>query len=224
MTGSVLSQARALFVRDLKVAARIGGGGLLAVVFFALIVMLIPFALGRDNLPVLASLAPGIVWLGVLLASLLTLDRLFQADFEDGSLDVVLASGFPLTALVLVKCLAHWVLTALPLIAATPVLALLAQLPGASLPGLMLALGVGTPGLSLLGAVGAALTVDVRRGGLLLSLLVLPLMVPILIFGAAAGASGETFGPTHLLLLSASLLGLAIAPPAAAAALRLSAG
>lgn len=222
---SVMGEARAVLARDMLIAARIGGGGLLAVVFFALVVTMIPFGLGRENLGLLASIGPGILWVGVLLATLLTLDRLFQADFEDGTLELLAASPFPLTGLVLVKCLAHWLLTAVPLILASPLLGLMTGMDPGATPGLMLALLCGTPALSLVGAVGAALTVGLRRGGLLLSLLVVPLTVPVLIFGTAAAQAsaegGAAFTTTHLLVLAASLFAFAFGPVSAAGALRL---
>lgn len=208
----------ALVVRDLRLAVRLGGGPLVGLGFFVITVTMVPFGVGAD-LPLLARIAPGILWVAILLATLLSLDRLFQADFEDGSLDQLLMSPLPPEALVLAKCLAHWLTTALPLIAATPAVAFLVNLDMALLWPLVASLLIGTPSLSLIGAVGASLTVGVRRGGLVLSLIVLPLYVPVLIFGAGA-ATGE--GSALMFLAAFSLASLALTPFAAAAALRIS--
>ncbi len=208
----------ALVTRDLRLAVRLGGGPLVGLGFFVITVTMVPFGVGAD-LPLLARIAPGILWVAILLATLLSLDRMFQADFEDGALDQLLMSPLPPEPLVLAKCLAHWLTTALPLIAATPVVAFLVNLDMALLWPLVASLLIGTPSLSLIGAVGASLTVGVRRGGLVLSLIVLPLYVPVLIFGAGA-AAGER---SALMFLAAfSLASLALAPFAAAAALRIS--
>ncbi len=210
----------ALVRRDLLLAARIGGGGLLAVVFFTILVTLVPFGVGAEG-ALLGRIASGMIWVGVLLASLLSLDRLFQADFEDGSLDLLVLSPLPLPALVLAKCLAHWVTTGLPLVLAAPVLGLLLSLPTDSYLALLVGLLIGTPALSLIGAVGAALTVGLRRGGLLLSLLVLPLCIPTLIFGVGAASSAEIWDGNMMLLSAVTLVFLAISPVASAVALRL---
>jgi heme exporter protein B len=214
----------ALVARDVQLAFRQGGGGLLAVGFFAVVCTLFPFGVGPEP-DVLRRIATGVVWVAALLAALLSLDRLFQADLEDGSLDLLALSATPLELLVLAKCLAHWLTTGLPLVIAAPVLAALLNLDAAAWPALILALTLGTPALSLIGAVGAALTVGVRRGGVLLSLLVLPLVVPVLIFGVAAveaAAAGLSPRPHLLLLAGTGLFAAVLAPWVGAAALRLS--
>ena len=209
-----------LIRRDLLLSARIGGGGLLAVVFFVLVVTLVPFGVGAEaNL--LSQIAAGMIWVGVVLSMLLSLDRLFQADFEDGTLDLLALSPLPLGALVLGKCVAHWLTTGLPLIIATPLLGILMALPEGHLGPLLMGLLVGTPAMSLIGAVGASLTVGLRRGGLLLSLLVLPLQVPVLIFGVCATISGGLWNPAHMFLAAITLVMALISPLASAAALKL---
>jgi heme exporter protein B len=217
----VVKAALALLRRDVRLAFRIGGGGLLGVGFFLLVVTLTPLGVAGDE--AVTRIAGGVLWVAALLACLLSLDRLFQADFEDGSLDLVQLAPLPLEASVGVKAFAHWLTTGLPLVAAAPVLAITLGLPFAAFPVLILSLLIGTPGLSLIGAVGAALTVGVRRGGLLLSLLVLPLYIPTLVFGAEAvgrAAQGfETSGPL-MLLAAVTLLSAGVGPFAAAAALR----
>lgn len=206
--------------RDLKLAARLGGGGLLAVAFFVVLVTLVPFGVGPEP-ALLSKLAIGMIWVGVVLSSLLSLDRLFQADFEDGSLDLMFLSPLPLGVLVLAKCAAYWVTTALPLILVAPLLGVLLNLPPENYGLLALSLLIGTPALSLVGAVGAALTVGLRRGSLLLSLLVLPLSVPTLIFGAAAA---EGHASNFYLLGAVSLVFVVVSPLASAAALKLNLG
>ena len=183
------SSLYALFVRDMRAGRRIGGGTSLGVVFFLILVTLSAFAVGPD-LALLGKIAPAILWISGLLATLLGLDRLFQADHEDGSLDLLLTSGTPLELIVLVKCLAHWILTGLPLAAAAPFFGLMLDLPTNQLWSVTLSLIVGTPALTLIGAIGAALTVSLRRGGLLFAVLILPLCVPVLIFGVAAAGAG----------------------------------
>ncbi len=212
----------ALIHRDLVLAWRIGGGGGMAVAFFLLIVTLVPLGLGPD-LGLLARVAPGMVWIGALLATLLALDRLFQADWEDGNLDLLALGPLPLEAVVLGKSLAHWLTTGLPLVVAAPVLGLMLGLPGHALWVLVAALALGTPSLSLIGAVGAALTAGVRRGGLLLSLLILPLYIPVLVFGVGAvqrTVDGASAGAPLMVLGALALFSLVLAPVAAAAALR----
>jgi len=208
----------ALVARDLRLGVRSGGGLAVGLGFFVIAVMMVPFGVGADMV-LLARIGPGILWVAVLLAVLLSLDRLFQADFEDGSLDQLLMAPLMPEAMVLAKCLAHWLATAVPLILATPAVALLVALDPAALPGLVASLVIGTPALTLIGALGAALTVGVRRGGLVLSLIVLPLYVPVLIFGAGAAAAGLA-SPALMFLAAFSLAALALAPFAAAAALR----
>ncbi len=218
-----MSALAALFLRDLRVGRRLGGGASVGVVFYFILVALVPFAIGPD-LAVLARVGPAILWIAGLLATLLGLDRLFQADGDDGSLDLLLMSRSPMEAIVLVKCAAHWLLTGLPLVAATPVLGLMLGMAPRALWQTTAALAAGTPALTLLGAVGAALTVGLRKGGLLMAVLILPLCVPVLIFGVAAANAGEgnpvPFLTPFLLLCALSLAALAGAPFAAAAALR----
>ena len=199
--------------RDLRLALGQGGGAALAVAFFVLAVALFPLGVGPEA-GVLRRIGAGV----------LSLDRLFQADHEDGSLDLLALAPLPLEIAVLAKCAAHWLATGLPVIVAAPLLALLLGMEAAGLGALVVAMLLGTPTLSLVGAIGAALTVGVRRGGVLLTILVLPLYVPVLIFGAAAidGAVAGLGARPHLLILGGLFLGsLALAPWAAAAALRL---
>jgi heme exporter protein B len=217
------SSLYALFVRDLRAARRIGGGTSLGLVFFLILVTLSAFAIGPD-LALLGKIAPAILWISGLLAILLGLDRLFQADHEDGSLDLLLTSGTPLELIVLVKCLAHWILTGLPLAAAAPFFGLMLDLPTSQLWSVTFSLLAGTPALTLIGAIGAALTVSLRRGGLLLAVLILPLCMPVLIFGVAAAGAGPgstvPFATPFLILCALTLTAIAGAPFAAAFALR----
>jgi len=213
----------ALFIRDLRASQRIGGGTSLGVVFFLILVTLSAFAIGPD-LALLGKIAPAILWISGLLATLLGFDRLFQADHEDGSLDLLLTSSTPLELIVLVKCLAHWIVTGLPLAAAAPFFGLMLNLPINQLWSVTLSLLAGTPALTLIGAIGAALTVSLRRGGLLLAILILPLCVPVLIFGVAAASAGPDslvpFATPFLILCALTLIAIAGAPFAAAIALR----
>jgi heme exporter protein B len=212
----------ALILRDLRLALRAGGGFGLALAFFLILVVLVPLGTGTEPAR-LAAIAPGVLWVGALLACLLTLDRLFAADAEDGALDALATAPVPLEAAVLAKAAAHWLTTGLPLTLAALPLGVLLHLPGPAIPSLLAGLALGTPALSLIGAFGAAVTVGLKRGGLLLSLLVLPMYVPTLVFGAEAarrGAEGMAAG-TPLLLLAAITAGcVALLPFAAAAALR----
>jgi heme exporter protein B len=217
-----MSAFRLLVLRDLRLALRQGGDAAMVVAFFVLTVILFPFGVGPEA-ALLARIAAGILWVTALLAALLSLERLFLADWEDGSLEALALMPLPLEAQVLAKCLAHWLVAGLPLIIVAPLLALLLHLDGAGYPVLLLSLLLGTPSLSLIGAVGAALSLGARRGGVLLSLLVLPLYIPVLIFGVAAieAAIGGFGARPHLLLLGALLAGaVVLAPLAAAAALR----
>jgi heme exporter protein B len=213
----------ALLVRDMRIAMRVGGGALIGVLFFLVVVTLMPFALGPD-LALLKRIGPAILWLAALLASLLALDRLFAVDHEDGSLDLLLMSRAPLELVVAVKGLAHWLTTGLPLIIAAPLIGLLLNLDGLAEAALVLTLLVGTPALTFIGLIGAAIAVALRRGGLLLAVLVLPLTVPVLIFGVAAAnaaLSGPVpFGTPFTILCALSLASLVVGPFAAAAALR----
>lgn len=213
----------ALFRRELATARRIGGGGAMGVVFFLSLVTIAPFAIGPD-LKLLAGIAPALLWIGALLATLLGLDRLFQADHEDGSLDVLLTADLPIELLIATKCLAHWLLTGLPLVAASPLFGLMLALDSGALAAVALTLLVGTPALVFIGAIGASLTVSLRRGGLLMAILVLPFTVPVLIFGAAAAGAANggavAFATSFKVLCGLSLLAIAGSPFAAAAALR----
>lgn len=212
-----------LLTRDLKLAVRAGGGFGLALAFFLIVVVMVPFGVGPDT-AILGPISPGILWIGALLACLLSLDRIFATDYEDGSLELLATAPLPLEALVAIKALAHWITTGLPLTLAAPVFGLFLNLPGPAYSWLVLTLLIGTPALSMIGAFGAALTVGLKRGGLLLSLLVLPLYVPTLIFGATAvrrGAEGLEAGGPVLLLAGITLGSLALLPFAGAAALRI---
>ena len=213
----------ALFARDARIAIRIGGGAMMGVLFFLTVVTLVPFAVGPD-LALLRRIGPAILWLGALLSSLLALDRLFASDHEDGSLDLILMARPPLELVVVTKALAHWVTTGLPLVIASPLLGLFLNLEPAALSATVLTLLVGTPALTFIGLIGAALSVALRRGGLLLAVLVLPLTVPVLIFGVAAANAvivGPTpFGPPFTILCALSLASFVLGPVAAAAALR----
>ena len=211
-----------LVARDLRLALRQRADAGMVVLFFVLTASLFPFAVGPES-NLLARLAPGVIWVTALLAVLLSLERLFLADYEDGSLELLALAPLPLEATVLAKALAHWLTTGLPLVIAGPLLALLYNMDAAGLPMLVLALALGSPSLSLIGAVGAALTLGARRGGVLIPLLVLPLNIPVLIFGVAAidaELAGLSARP-HLLFLGALfLVTLVTAPLAGAAALR----
>jgi heme exporter protein B len=196
---------------------------LMGALFFLIVVVMVPFAVGPD-LKLLARIGPAILWLGALLASLLALDRLFATDFEDGSLDLLMTSGMPLELSVAAKAIAHWLTTCLPLVIITPLLGLMLNVEIGSMGVLMLTLLTGTPALTFIGLIGAALSVALRRGGLLLAVLVLPLTIPVLIFGVAAAnaaiAGTAPFGPPFTILCALSLASLVLGPIAAAAALR----
>jgi len=212
----------ALLVRDIRLAVRAGGGFGLGLAFFLLVAVIVPLGVGPEP-AVLARIAPGILWVGALLSCLLSLDRIFALDFEDGSLDLLATAPLPLEAIAAVKALAHWLVTGLPLVAVSPVLAVLLNLPAGGYLWLVISLLLGTPALSVIGAFGAALTVGLKRGGLLMSLLVLPLYVPTLIFGAEVvkrGAAGLAVGTPLALLAGITAGSLALLPFAAAAAIR----
>jgi heme exporter protein B len=213
----------ALIGRDVKIALRVGGGALTGVLFFLAVVILIPFAFGPE-MSLLRRLGPSVLWLGALLASLLTLERLFMADAEDGSLDLLAMSATPLEITCLAKAFAHWIAAVLPLIVATPLLGLLLDLDARAIGAVALTLLAGTPALTLTGMIGAALAVTLRRGGLLLAVVVLPLAIPVLIFGVAAANAAilnpDGFSTPFSILCALSLGSLAIGPFAAAAALR----
>lgn len=213
----------AIILRDVRLSVRAGGGFGLALAFFLVIAVLVPLGVG-PRAELLSAISPGVLWIGALLAVLLSLDRIFALDREDGSLDALAVSPLPLEALVAGKAVAHWLTTGLPLTLVAPLLALLLGLPAGGQPWLLLSLGLGTPALSMIGAFGAALTVGLKRGGLLLSLLVLPLYVPTLVFGAEAvrrGAEGMPADTPALLLAGISLGSVAVLPFAGAAALRI---
>jgi heme exporter protein B len=218
-----MSALASLVNRDLRIAMRAGGGALIGVLFFLTVVVLMPFAIGPE-LPLLKRLGPAILWLGAMLASLLTLDRLFTADHDDGSLDLIMMSQTPLELTCLAKALAHWIAAILPLIIATPLLGILLNLEPTATLAVALTLLVGTPALTLTGMIGAALAVTMRRGGLLLAVLVLPLSIPVLIFGVAAStaaiAEPGSFGTPFSILCALSLVALAVGPFAATASLR----
>ena len=208
---------------ELRLSVRGGIGSLVALIFFVVTVALFPLGVGPE-LEVLGRIAPGVVWVAALLAALLSMERLFQTDYEDGTLELLALSPLPLEAAVLAKCLAHWLSTALPLIIVSPVLSLLVNMSSDGLVMLILAMLLGTPTLSLIGGVGAALTVGARRGGVLLALLVLPLYIPVLIFGVGAveGAIGGYGSAAPLMILAGLFLGaLVLTPFAGAAAIRL---
>ncbi|HAJ83798.1 MAG: heme exporter protein CcmB [Planktomarina sp.] len=212
-----------LFARDIRLAVRSGGGFGLALIFFLIVVVLIPLGLSSDQ-SALALVAPGVLWLGALLACLLSLDRIFGLDYEDGSLDLLATSPLPLEAVYIAKAAAHWLTTGLPLALAAPVLGVLLNLSFDAGKVMCFSLLLGTPALSLIGAFGATLTLGVKRGGLLLSLLVLPLYVPTLIFGARAVHSaslGQPFDVPLIMVLAISLGAVAILPFASGAALRI---
>lgn len=212
----------ALIVRDLRLAIRAGGGFGLALAFFVILAILVPFAVGPDP-ALLARIAPGVLWLGALLACLLSLDRLLALDAADGSLDLLAVAPLPLEGAMLAKTVAHWLVTGLPLALLAPALGVFLSLPGQGAWVLTASLLVGTPALSAIGAFGAALTAGVTRGGLLLALIVLPLYVPTLILGAEAAtraAEGADAATPMLLLGALTLAALALMPVAGAAALR----
>ncbi len=213
---------KALLLRDLRLAIRAGGGFGLGLAFFLIVVVLVPFGVGPDA-DLLSAIAPGVLWVAALLAALLSLDRIFALDYEDGALALLATSPLPLEGVSLIKAVAHWLTTGLPLCLAAPLLGFLLQLAPQAYGVLVISLLIGTPALSMIGTFGAALTVGLRRGGLLLSLLVLPLYVPTLIMGADAvrrAADGQAT-TTPLMLGAVITLGsLAILPFATAAALR----
>ncbi len=213
----------ALILRDMRLAVRVGGGALMGALFFLIVVTMMPFAVGPD-LKLLARIGPAILWLGALLATLLALDRLFATDHEDGSLDLLMMGGMPLELAVAGKGVAHWLTTGLPLVIISPVLGLMLNVELKAMGVVALTLVVGTPALTFIGLIGAALSVALRRGGLLLAVLVLPLTIPVLIFGVSAANAGiagpDPFGPPFTILCALSLMSLVVGPFAAAAALR----
>lgn len=213
----------ALLIRDIRLAFRAGGGFGMGLSFFLLIAVLVPLGVGPDP-AILGKIAPGILWVGALLSCLLSLDRLFALDYEDGSLDLLATAPLPMEGAVLVKALAHWIVTGVPLVTVAPLLGVLLNLGAQGYVWLVISLAIGTPALSMIGAFGAALTVGVRRGGLLLGLLVLPMYLPTLIFGAEVvkrGAAGLPVGTPLALLAGITAGAVALLPFAAAAALRI---
>jgi len=218
-----MSEFFALIRRDLVLARRQGSATTSVAVFFILTVTLFPLGIGPES-ALLGTVASGVIWVAALLATMLSLDRLFQSDFEDGSLDVIALSPLPLELVALAKTLAHWLSTGLLLVALSPLLGLLMQLDGTAYLTLIAAMALGTPTLSLFGSIGAALTVGVKRGGVLVSLLVIPLYIPVLIFGVGAvdaAADGLTQRPHLLMLAALFLFSVVLSPIASAAALRL---
>jgi heme exporter protein B len=212
----------AVLRRDLRLAMRQGSDTIMVLSFFVITVGLFPFGVGPAP-QILSTIAPGILWVTALLAALLSLDRLFEADYEDGTLDLLLTSPQSLTGMVYAKCLAHWLTTGIPLLVVSPLMALMFQMKSEGFLVLIAGLALGTPVLTLIGAIGAALVLGARRGGVLMSLLILPLYIPVLIFGVLAADAALTAGSVgaHLTLLGAMLMGsLALAPPVAAFALR----
>jgi heme exporter protein B len=218
-----MSAFASLLGRDMRLAVRVGGGALMGALFFLVVVSMIPFAIG-PGLALLARIGPAILWLGALLASLLALDRLFATDYEDGSLDLLMMGGMPLELAVATKAIAHWITTGLPLVIIAPPLGLMLNVELHAAGWLALTLAAGTPALTFLGLIGAALSVALRRGGLLLAVLVLPLTVPVLIFGVAAANAAivgpAPFGPPFTILCALSLASFVLGPIAAAAVLR----
>ncbi|MBX3596499.1 MAG: heme exporter protein CcmB [Rhizobiaceae bacterium] len=215
----------ALFLRDIRLGLRSGGGGLTGVLFFLAVIATMPFAIGPD-LNLLSRIGPAILWIGALLASLLGLDRLFQADREDGSLDLLVlgTDRISLILAVVTKCLAHWVVSVLPLVIAAPLFGLLMNMSAVGIGATALTLLVGTPAITFLGAAGAAVAVALPRGGVLISVLILPLVVPVLIFGVSASygavAEPDPFLPPFLMLTALTLFLAVVGPVAAALSLR----
>ncbi len=208
--------------RELRLALRQGGDSLLVVMFFVLVVVLFPLGAGPEP-GILSRIGAGIIWVSALLAAMLSMDRLYQSDFEDGSLELLVLSPAPLEIIVLAKAAAHWLTTGLPLIVASPLLGLLLNLEAEGSAVMLVSLTLGTPALSLVGAIGAALVLGARRGGVLISLLILPLFIPILIFGVGAVDAALlelTYRPQLMVLGALLLLAAAFSPWAAAAAVR----
>ncbi|MBT4872818.1 MAG: heme exporter protein CcmB [Marinovum sp.] len=213
----------ALLIRDLKLAIRAGGGFGLALAFFLIVIVLVPLGVGPE-MDILSKIASGVLWLGALLACLLSLDRIFALDHEDGTLDLLVTSTLPLEAVIMTKALAHWITTGLPLVVVAPLVAVLLGLPSNGYVWLAISLLLGSPALSLIGTFGAALTLGLKRGGLLLSVLVLPLYIPTMIFGSEVARRGiEGAGvQTPLLLLAGISFGtVAVLPFASSAVLRI---
>ena len=216
--------ALALGKRDLALSVRARGDMLQPVIFFIIVVSLFPLTVTPEPV-MMRAVAPGVIWVAALLSTLLAMDGLFRSDYEDGVLEQIILSPAPLSLLVVGKTVAHWLVTGLPLILISPLLGMLMQLPAEAISTLLLSLALGTPALSLIGAVGVSLTLSARRSGVLLSLIILPLYVPTLIFGAGAVQAsliGLDTSPHLLLLAACSLFSLTVCPLATAAALRIS--
>ena len=220
---NLLSSLSAILARDMKIAWRVGGGALMGVLFFLAVVTLMPFALGPD-LGLLRRVGPAVLWLGALLASLLALDRLLAVDQEDGSLDLIVSAPAPFELVVATKAIAHWLTTGVPLVIAAPLFGVMLNIEPAAIGAVTATLLVGTPALTFIGLIGAALAVALRRGGILLPILVLPLTVPVLIFGVAAANAARGgpvgFGTPFTILCALTLMSLVVGPFAAAATLR----
>lgn len=217
-----MTSITALVVRDIRLATRAGGSAALALAFFAAVATLVPLGVGSD-MKLLAQIAAGVLWVAAVLASLLSLDRLFQADFDDGSLDLIALSPLSFESIAIAKTAAHWLTTGLPLTLLSPVLAVLFGMPGHAITALVLSLLIGTPAVSAIGTIGAALTLAIRRGGLILPLLILPLLAPVVIFGAGtvlSAMNGLGNGAPEF-LGAFSFAAVLLSPFAAAAALRL---
>ncbi len=214
-----MSGVFAVIGRELRLATRTGGDALTLVLFFVMVGAVVPFAIGPDR-TLLAKLAPGLIWIAAFLSMLLGLDRLFRADEDDGSLLLLRHAAIPLEAVVAAKVLAHWLLSAVPLIVASPLLAVLLAMDMPSWGRTVLALLIGTPALTAFGAIGAAVTVSLKRGGLLAPVLILPLCIPVLIFGVALVAAPDGSNAALLFLAALSLVSVAFCPFAAALALR----
>ena len=218
-----MSPLVALFAREWRIAVRLGGGAPMGALFFLIVVTVVPLGVGPD-LNLLSRIGPAILWIGALLATLLSLDRLFQVDRDDGGLDLILMGETPLELVVLVKCLAHWAATGLPLVIVSPLLAVFMNMEPIAIGATTLTLLVGTPALTFTGAIGAALTVTLRRGGLLLAILVLPLTVPVMIFGVSSATAvlygGMPFSTPFAILAALGLFAMVLGPVAGAAALR----
>jgi heme exporter protein B len=212
----------AILFRDMRLATRAGGSAALALAFFAAVATLVPLGVGSD-LHLLSRIAGGVLWIAAVLAALLSLDRLFQSDFEDGSLDLIALSPLSLESMSFAKIAAHWLTTGLPLTLLSPLLGVLFGLPPSGYAPLILSLAIGTPAVSAIGAIGAALTLSIRRGGLILPFIVLPLLAPAVIFGSGAvlGALDGLSNGAFWLLGAFSLVTVLLAPFAAAAAVRL---
>ncbi|WP_176082651.1 heme exporter protein CcmB [Martelella sp. HB161492] len=213
----------ALYLRDVKIAMRAGGSALTGLVFYLAVVAVIPFGIGPD-LALLARIGPAIIWIGALLSTLIGLERLFKGDFEDGSLDLLLMSDRPLVAVVLSKCMAHWSVNVLPLVVLSPAMGLMLNMTPLAIGAAVLTLLAGSPAMTFIGATGAAIAVSLPRGGLLVPVLVLPLSIPVLIFGVGATYAAVTepqpFLPPFLILVAITMILAVVGTAASALALR----